>query len=376
MARKSATPDAPPPSKGKWTRATLPRVVLIMGAESALREDAIAQVRAAAFGSDDPGMNWMVMHGPSSSNESDPLAVAAVLDEACTKSMFGGDDDMKVVLVRQADIFVSDNYDALERNFATIPTSSVIALEVANPGKIKTTRFYKTLEKEGAVVSCESLSGKFGDSPDLEIEVEKRARGRGLELGKGALQALMERSTKNLSVIEEELDKLKLALHPGGDSTAPIAVSLEDIEECCASTRTYNAFNFADALIDRDTRRALEVLGAIFDRGIADSNKPGKIITQEGSIAMIILGALTYKLSQLQDLQAAISAGKSEYEAFGVAKVFGPRQESFKRTLKKHNARSLRKCMDALFRCNLNLRRGGTNAREVLERLVWDVVRA
>jgi DNA polymerase III delta subunit len=388
MARKasaaSAASDAPAVKPQHWTRDTLPRVILIMGEESALREEAIAHVRRAAFGGGDPGMSWIVLHGAAGGSESNALDMAAVLDEACTKSMFGGDDDLKVVLVRQADLFVAENHHALERNIESIPNSTTIVLEVANPGRLKTTNFCKSLAAAQALVACESLAGKYGEKPELEIEVSKRARVLGLQLAGDALRALMERSAQNLAVLEEELGKLRLALAPPGGGNpaenapppALIPVSAEDIAECCASTRTFNAFNFADALLDCDTKRSLELLGAIFDRGLADNNKPGKIITQEGAIAMILLGALTYKLNQLQDLQAVLSAGKNEFEMFGEAKIFGPRKNAASRALRHFKAKGLRGCMEALFRCNLNLRRGGVNPRVVLEQLIWDIVRA
>jgi hypothetical protein len=53
-------------------------------------------------------------------------------------------------------------------------------------------------------------------------------------------------------------------------------------------------------------------------------------------------------------------------------KMFGPRQEAFKRTMKRHNTHSLRRCVNALYRANMNLRRGGgVSAQEVLEEMVW-----
>jgi len=46
-----------------------------------------------------------------------------------------------------------------------------------------------------------------------------------------------------------------------------------------------------------------------------------------------------------------------------------------RRTLKKHSGLSLRRAVDALFRANLDLRLGGRQPQEVLEQLVWKIVR-
>ncbi len=378
MAKRA--PDVTMKSNHKWTPQTLPRLLLILGSEAALRAEAIAAARSAAFGEGDGGMSWVVMQGPASPNEAEALTPAGFLDEACTASMFAAEDEMKVVLVRQADVFLSDKEyrEILERSLPRIPLTTTLILEAAAYGSLKSTNFFKALEKSGAVVACESLVGKFGDSPELEVEVGKRSRERGLELSHGALLALLERSSKNLGILNEELEKLVLALSPAGAAekkAGAIPVTEEDVAEYCAVTRTYNSFDFANAAVDRDARKALEVLGGVFDRGLSDTNKPGKIVTSDGAISMLLLGALTWKLNQLQDVQAALDAGQREWDVFGALKVFGPRQEAMRRTLKKYSGASVRRAMNALLQANLDLRRGGAQPQEVLEQLVWALAR-
>ncbi|HYF48631.1 MAG TPA: DNA polymerase III subunit delta [Planctomycetota bacterium] len=373
--RASTTDDAKPKKAGDWTAKTLPRLILIIGPENVLREEALAKVKKAAFGEGDGGMNWVVMHGPVNKNEAEALTPAAFLDEACTGSMFAAEDEIKVVVVRQADVYLSDKEirPILERGQERIPETSTLVLEAANPTNLKTTNFYKNLEKSGAVILCESLTDRWGNTQELELEIEKRTRERKLKLAPGAMNALLERCARNLGVMDEELDKLALAL---GSKTAAetIPVTEQDVAEFCASTRTFSAFNFADAVVDRDLKHALEILGAIFDRGIADSSKPGKIITNDGAIAMLLLGALTWRVTQLQDFQNMLDNGMNEFKAFGEMKVFGPRQEAFKRTMRKHNTQTLRRCVEALYRANLDLRQGGSRAQEVLETMVWTMV--
>src|SRR5437879_2266718 len=97
MAKRNAAPASGSPAQ--WTRATLPRVILIIGPESALREEAIAAIKKAAFGAHNSD-GWFVQHGAISNNESDALTPASVLDEVCTQSMFAAEDELKVVLVR------------------------------------------------------------------------------------------------------------------------------------------------------------------------------------------------------------------------------------------------------------------------------------
>jgi len=361
----------------RWTKKTLPRAILVLGVESALREEAIAMIKTVAFGSAEAkDANIVTLYGPASANEAQTLSPADILDETNTASMFAPEDELKVVLVRQADIFLTDKdyREILENNVEKIPATSTLVLEAANFGQFKTTRLYKQLAAKNAAVECDSLVGKFGDTQELEHEVEQRAKKRGLNLAHGALRALMARSSKSLGVIEEELGKLALALEaqPG----APVQVSEEQIEELCATTATFNAFNFADALMDRNARTALEVLGAIFERGLADNKKPGKVVTNEGALTMVLLGALTYKLTQLQDVQTLIEQGRGERDAFTAAKVFGFGQDSMRRLLRKHSAASIRRSVEALYRAYLDLRLSRLGGQAVMEQMVWRIVKS
>ena len=367
------------PAAGRWTRQTLPRLLVILGAETALREEALAAAKAAAFGGAQSAMNVVTRHGPASKNDAEALTPADILDEACTASMFASGDELKLVIVRGADIFLSDKdwREILERNVERIPATAALVLEAAAYGQFKSTRLYKSLAAQQAVVECEPLMGRFGQTAELEAEVERRARARGLSLTHGALLALLNRSAKNLGILEEELNKLALALRPpGAEAQQSVEVAEQHIEELCASTSVHGAFNFVDAVVDRNAPRALEVLGGIFARGLVDNTKAGRIVTNESSIAILLLGALTWQLSQLQDAHAALDSGRREYDIYNELKMFGPRQDKFRRLLHKHSSASLRTSMEALFRAYLDLRVSGMSSREVLEQLVWKVVKS
>lgn len=366
---------AAPTQSARWTKKNLPRAIVVLGPESVLREEALAMIRTAAFGTADAkDANIVVLHGPASASEAQTLSPADILDETNTASMFAAGDELKLVLVRQADVFLADKdfREIFERNIGNIPATSTLVFEAAAYGPFKTTRLYKLLAAQRATVECESLVGKFGDTQELEHEVEQRARKKGLNLPHAALRALLARSSKSLGVIEEELGKLALALEARPD--APVAVSEEQIEELCATTATFNAFNFADALLDRNAKAALEVLGAIFERGLADSKKPGKVVTNESALTMVLLGALTWKLSQFQDVQSYLDQGRGD--AFAAAKVFGPAQESMRRLLKKHSTGSIRRCVEALYRAYLDLRLSRLGGQAVMEQMVWRMVKS
>lgn len=374
--KSKAGVNAPSPGEvaKAWADGKLPSAVLVVGAESALREEALKGIRQAAFGSSDGGMNWVVYHGPQNAQEPNALDPASVLDEVCTRPMFGDPDEPKVVVVRQADLFVNAHREILERNIPKIPDRTTLVLEVSQPGTFKSTRLYKQFAEAGAAVDCAPPDGRDfggGDAP-LQVEIDRRARALGLDLDHASLAALLDRSSHTLGVLLEELAKLALAL--GASEEKRVKVTEKDILDVCAQTRLVDPFEFADAVGERDIKRALETLGAIFAHGLGDYKRPGRVVTNESEIAMRLLAAVTYKLTQLQDLRAAIDARVPEFEAFKAAKLFGFRQEGARRALRKHTSATLREAMEALLRANLELRTG-RGKMDVLEQLAWSVCR-
>src|ERR1043165_597919 len=173
MAKRSPTAPINP---AQWTRATLPRVVLVAGPEAALRDEGIAAVKKAAFG-ESVSDGWVVLHGALTSNESDALTPAAVLDEVCTRSMFAAPDELKVVLVRGADMLLEKHFRVFEDNLDAIPDGAVLVLEAASYGRLKTTNLYKKVAARGAVIECDALAGEFNTSV-LEAELENDTRAK------------------------------------------------------------------------------------------------------------------------------------------------------------------------------------------------------
>jgi DNA polymerase III delta subunit len=198
----------------------------------------------------------------------------------------------------------------------------------------------------------------------------------GLSLSHGALLALLHQSAKNLGVIEQELAKLALSLRnnaAGAPDGAPLPVNENDVAEICATTSVATPFAFANALMSGEVKQALETAGTLFDRGIADVKKPGKLITRDDSILTLVLAAVAYKLTQLQDIRESLDQGKSEMEVFKQARLFYERASEARKALRRFDASGLRRAMDALFAAFMDIRRGGGEPRAILERLVFRI---
>jgi len=358
-----------------WAKGKLPRAVLIVGPEAALREEALAGVQKAAFGAGDGGMNWVVLYGSKAEQDGELLSPASVLDEVRTRPMFGAEDEPKVVVVRRADALLAtaDARDIFERNLTDIPQDAVLVFELAGWGTLKPTRVVKAIAAGGGLVECESLAGRFeGPDSPLVREIQDRAKLLGLALSINAAMLIIKRCGTVLNLLEEELKKLALALNAEHGQALKVDEAL--VEQVCANSRGAGAFDFADAVTQRNTKLALETLGAIFAHGLVDSRKPDKAVTNEASIVISLLAALNWKLAMLQDFRTALDGGAQERDAFAMAKVPFFQQDAVRRLSRTYTAAFSRKAMEALFRANLELRTGH-DRHALLEKLVWELAR-
>jgi DNA polymerase III delta subunit len=405
MARRSTAPGAPAVGAAARASALLrrlsvaeipaawakdrPRVIVLAGAESAFREEALAALKRLLFGDSDGGLSWIVLHGPAASapeSDSERLAPAKVLDEVRTRSLFAAPDEPKAVIVRQAEGLLlrhpsgdpkrsPKGYEVFENRLDSLPRWAVLVFEVPQPGVLENTRFGKAVAAAGGWVDCRPPAKAFGQTEaagPLAFELRRRAAELHLELDGPTAAALIERTGRDLALLSEELEKLALALNAGPQRRA--RVSGAEIAAHCARSRLVSGFEFSEALGERDLKRALETLEGIFSRGLADSRRPGRVISNESQIAVILLGAVYMNFSRLQDVNAAREQGLNERAAFEAAKVPYPFQDSVRRALAKHSPVSLRRAQEALFRANLDLRTGH-GAREALEKLAWSVCR-
>jgi DNA polymerase III delta subunit len=252
----------------------------------------------------------------------------------------------------------------------------VLVFEIGALGKLKATNLYKEIATRGGLVALDPLVGDFEDTSRLEAQITTHATALGLKLTHGAMLALLHQSAKNLGVIEQELAKLALSLKNAAAATpdgAPLPVTEHDVAEICATTSQATPFAFANALMSGEVKQALETAGTLFDRGIADAKKPGKLITRDDSILTVVLGAVAYKLTQLQDIRESLDQGRSEKDVFTQARLYYDRANEARKALRRFDASGLRRAMDALFTAFMDIRRGGAEPRAILERLVFRV---
>lgn len=141
-------------SAGKTGRAA-PSFVVIFGDEEYQKLNALAKVRDELLPPEvDRGLALCEYDGARDVENGGPQ-LATVMDDLCTLPFLA---DRRVVIVRDADKFVSACRERLERYAANpSPTGTLVLVCRSFP---KTTRLYKAVTAGGRVVECKKLSSR------------------------------------------------------------------------------------------------------------------------------------------------------------------------------------------------------------------------
>lgn len=172
------------------------------------------------------------------------LELAAVLDDVRTGSLLG---DPRVVVVDQADAFIKKCREKLERYCAEpSPTGVLIFLCQTLSAS---TRLYKIIKKQGAVLKC--------DVPEKRAMgawiVQRATQVYGKRITGAATTALRQSVGDAPGLLDSELAKLATYV---GDRDA---ITPQDIEDITGHHREELVFGVIDAMLSKDVSRALRL---------------------------------------------------------------------------------------------------------------------
>jgi len=293
--------------------------------------------------------------------EADPeFAVAAVAGDQLTMPQLKGElstlpflAPMRIVIVEQADEFITKNRDGLEKYVAVPSAVGVLILE---PDSFPSnTKLAKALPA-GAKIECAPLN------PYKPAEAEGWCRSwakshHKKKLAADAAALLVERVGMSLGLLDQELGKLAVAV---GSKTE---IEPEHVEQFVGRSRAGNVFRILDAVGEGKPQEAFAVLGELFE---------------EGEEPLAILGAMTSQLRKLAGIGRLVAFGQAlgpAMDAAGVSKWPAARQ-AVERQLKHLGRNRLAKLADQLVDINLGLKGGSPLApRLQLERLLAELAK-
>lgn len=214
----------------------------------------------------------------------------SVCDELLTVSMFG---DKRIVMIDDADDFVSRHRAGLEKYVANPSKTSLLILDVKSWPK--NTKLAKATEKIGLNLECGELKGASLVKWLIRTATEVHQK----QLDRDAANLIVQLAGDSLGLLQQELDKLAALV--GDEET----ITPEDVTRVVGGWRVETTWAMLDAVRDRETSKALECL----DKLILAGDAPQKIL---GGLTFTFrkLAEATEYARQTRDLPSALrSAG-------------------------------------------------------------------
>lgn len=320
-------------ARTKSNPAACPSICVIYGNDDFLRAEALGRVMEDVLGGDRDNMGLAEFDG-------DTAELRDVLDECRTASLLAS---TRLVIVRDADDFVSANREVLEKYFkAPSPTSVLVLVCRSWP---RTTRLYKAAEQLGGNIACEAP--KPAAMPSWIIERGQQAYG--CRIDAGAARRLADLVGPQLGLLNMELSKLATYVAPRTQ------ISEADVEELVGESRTEVVFRIADAICAGDSRRALE----LWDQ----------VISHDRDAEYRAVGGLAYAFRRLAEAKRQVEQG---VPVFDVARKMGPFTDASRlgRELQRFSLRQWEDLMVRLLEIDLANKTGLGGPQLAIEKLI------
>jgi DNA polymerase-3 subunit delta len=272
--------------------------------------------------------------------EATSASASDVLDELRTAPFL---TDKRVVIMRDADDFVSKNRPLLEKYFdKPCPTGRLILTLKTWDARTKLAR---KLSKVGRLISV--TQPKRWELPQRLIKYANDAYDK--KLSRDAAELLVELTGDDLPRLYSEIDKL--ALYADNEKV----ITAKHIESLIGHNRLFNAFAVIDAMITGDAGAAVERLRGMF---AADKSTEYKIV-----------GAFAFHFRRMFSAKALLDKGARGGEIGKKLRIWG-NQDAFFAQLRQMSLRQIGKYLQQLGETDYAIKTGRTNAKVAMEQLV------
>ncbi|HEX8791534.1 MAG TPA: DNA polymerase III subunit delta [Polyangiaceae bacterium] len=315
---------------------------VVAGEERLLRDEVVAELRAAALGG-----------GVAAFNEDKFTAGEAGVDKvvaaARTAPMMA---PRRFVLLRGAERWDTEAetspFDTLAE-YAANPVDSTCFVIVASKLDGRR-RFVMAARKAGFLVTCDPL-----DDRSLPPWIASRFRSKGHAIDRDVAELLAALAGPHLSPVDDAVERLSLYVGPGA------AIDEDAIAVCVARVRTADTWALVDAVRARDLGHAMRTLADAYDP--RDHGLP-------------LLGALAWSIRQLARFQAALGDGASQDEAARVAGVYQPyRARELAQKARGVKPREVERWLLVLAETDLALKSSRRTADAILEEMLTRLCR-
>lgn len=304
-------------------------IVVLSGEERSLKLDTLSALQPLVCGNDS---------GDSAATKFDGKEVdfKSVRDELLTVSMFG---ERRLVLVEEADHFVSEYRTNLEKYLEKPSKKSLLVLDVSSFPK--NTRLFKAVDKLGLLVECTELKG-----PELTRWIQATVKDRfGKQITRDAAMLLPELAGPHLGLLEQELEKLSAY---SGDRSQ---IDSEDVRKVVGGWKAETTWDMLNAVRDGKLSFALSNLD--------------KLLTA-GEPPMKLLGAIVYTYRKLAQATEYSRQGQSLSVALKQAGVFPKDLAAAETYLRRIGRPEAEQISHWLLETDLNLKGGARSSERLL----------
>lgn len=292
-------------------------VYVLHGSDAFLRDAARREILSQVVGDADPQLCVATFDATA--------ALADVLDELRTLPFLA---PRRAVVLRDADPFVSDHRQALEKYLqAPAAAAALIVIVKSWPSN---TRLYRLVAKIGLAISCSPPEGS-----KLAAWLRDAAARRGKKITPDAAVLLAQWVGHDLALLDAELEKLSLYV---GDRQT---ISPDDVSKLVAAAAGPGAFELTNAITAADAKAALNALdGMLNTRG--DEMKT--------------LGLIAWHLRRVLKAQQELAAGRGERDA--LPRMPAAARQAFLAMLRRRPAHTLQSDLRRLLRADLAIKSG------------------
>lgn len=233
-------------------------VCVLFGDEAFLKRRVLSELKEQVLSGEDAEFSVTTFDGRT-------VQMRDVLDALATRALFGG--GRHLVIVEEADDFVSQNRPALEDYVERPNSASVLVLDVKQWPS--TTRLAKALSQRGLQIEC-----KVPPAARLATWLAGWSKKQhGATLDPAAAELLLETVEADLGLVDQELAKLAASAGAG------TAITPELVRESVGGWRAQTAWEMLDAALAGETRTALVQL----DRLLLSGEVPIALLAQISS---------------------------------------------------------------------------------------------
>jgi DNA polymerase-3 subunit delta len=278
--------------------------------------------------------------------EPDKVYITEILDELRTIPFL---TDKRVVLVKEADKFISENRELLEKYFDAPSPTGILVLTV-NTWQ-SNTKLAKKLPKVGKLISI--TQPKPWQLPGRLAQYAADAHDK--KLNRQAAELLIELTGDNLFRLYGEIDKLALF------ADKEKSITTAHIEALIGHNRLFNAFAVIDAIITRNAAEA--------------TNRLRNMFAEDKSTGFTIVGAFAFHFRRLFNAKVLLEKGLRTDEIAKKLRIWSNRDALFAQ-LKKTSLKQIGDNLQQLAATDYAIKTGRTKPHIAIEQLVLKLATA